>query len=66
MTDDLFDKERTDNLGIENDIRLQFLTEKLKKLKLEPSNSSCNFDDIEGFIYGPFTSRFWLMRKHMN
>lgn len=61
-----FKKERTDKLGIENDICLEFQSKKLKKLELMTSNSSCDLDDIEGFVYGPFTSRFWLMRKHIN
>jgi len=44
---------------------LEFQTKFLKKIKLSTSKSSCKFEDIEGFIYGPFTSRFWLMRKHI-
>ena len=30
------------------------------------SNATCNIDDIEGFFYGPFSSRFWMLRKHIN
>ena len=38
----------------------------MKKYKLQQSKSSCSLDQIEGFIYGPFPSRFWMMRKHIN
>lgn len=34
--------------------------------KKTKSWASCNVDDVEGFIYGPFSSRFWMMRKHIN
>ena len=30
------------------------------------SKGTCKVKDIEGFIYGPFGSRFWMMRKHIN
>lgn len=61
-----FQKERTDKVGIENDICLEFQSQKLKRMELKISNSSCHLDDIQSFVYGPFTSRFWLMRKHIN
>tara|TARA_B110000305_G_scaffold216551_1_gene255163 strand:+ start:145 stop:600 length:456 start_codon:yes stop_codon:yes gene_type:complete len=32
---------------------------------LERSFSSFNFADIKGFVYGPYTSRFWMLRKHI-
>ena len=34
--------------------------------KIKESDSSCNINDIQGFTYGPVTSRFWLFRKHFN
>lgn len=34
--------------------------------KKTKSWATCNVDDIEGFVYGPFSSRFWMMRKHIN
>lgn len=34
--------------------------------KKTKSWASCNVDEIEGFIYGPFSSRFWMTRKHIN
>lgn len=30
------------------------------------SNGTCKISDIEGFIFGPSSSRFWMMRKHIN
>lgn len=32
---------------------------------LHSSSSSCYISDIESFVYGPFTSRFWMLRKHI-
>lgn len=34
--------------------------------KRSKSGASCKIDDIESFVYGGFSSRFWLMRKHIN
>lgn len=34
--------------------------------KKRKSNASCSIDDIVGFVVGPFSSRFWMMRKHIN
>lgn len=30
------------------------------------SSSSCNIDDIKNFIVGGMSSRFWMLRKHIN
>jgi len=32
---------------------------------LKESSSSFHLSDVECFIYGPFTSRFWMLRKHI-
>ena len=37
----------------------------VKDFVLDNSSSSCYIDDIEAFVYGPFTSRFWMLRKHI-
>ena len=37
----------------------------MKDYRLQVSSSSCYLDEIENFVYGPFTSRFWMLRKHM-
>ena len=33
---------------------------------LKTSTGSCYISDIQGFIYGGTTSRFWALRKHLN
>ena len=30
------------------------------------SSASCKLDDIQGIVYGGFSSRFWMLRKHIN
>ena len=30
------------------------------------SSASIPIDEIESFVYGPTSSRFWTMRKHIN
>ena len=34
--------------------------------KLHKSSASCKLSDIKGFVFGPFQSRFWMLRKHIN
>ena len=53
-----------DQLGIENEDILEYYTKKTGEYTLEKSNSSFNFKDLKGYIYGPFTSRFWMLRIH--
>ena len=36
------------------------------KIQEFKSKSSCKLSDIKGFIYGGFSSRFWMLRKHIN
>lgn len=62
---EVFNQLKNDKTGVENDILMDFQVKYLKKIKLVTSKSSFCLDDLEGFVYGPFTSRFWLMRKHM-
>lgn len=35
-----------------------------RDFKHQKSSTSCNVDDIQGFIFGGISSRFWLLRKH--
>ena len=51
------------NKDLECDDILNFDTKKMMDYRLEKSSSSFNFEDLEGFIYGPITSRFWMLRK---
>lgn len=30
------------------------------------SSASCKLNDITGIVYGGFSSRFWMLRKHVN
>lgn len=48
--------------------------EEVEKLKLNPkieylkakSHTSSLLSDVTGFVFGPFSSRFWLYRQHFN
>ena len=56
--DSCFDEEQ----DLNDDMEL----EKYKqKYDITISSASCNIDDIEGIIFGGFSSRFWLYRKHV-
>lgn len=58
--------EEAEMQGIEHDVCLEYQLDYLKAIRLDKSDSSCFISEIEGFVFGPFTSRFWVMRKHMN
>ena len=34
-------------------------------ITLKTSQSSFKFSEVTQFTYGPFVSRFWMLRKHM-
>lgn len=36
------------------------------QFKLTRSSASCKIEEIQSFIYGGFSSRFWMLRKHIN
>ena len=38
-------------------------SERYQKIK---SNSTCFIRDIQSFVFGGFSSRFWVYRKHIN
>lgn len=44
---------------------LDHFVNNVKDYILDNSSSSCYIHDIEAFVYGPFTSRFWMLRKHI-
>ena len=50
---------------IENEDLLEYDVTLAKEYTLGKSSSSFTFDDLESFIIGPITSRFWLLRKHI-
>ena len=35
-------------------------------MKWTKSSASCSMKDITGIMYGGISSRFWMLRKHMN
>lgn len=35
-------------------------------LKLTRSGAGFKLNELQGFMYGPFSSRFWSMRKYIN
>jgi hypothetical protein len=34
--------------------------------RLSKSSSSCYIEDITGILFGGTSTRFWMLRKHMN
>ena len=65
---DNFNKNRDD----EDKVNLDFIPDEFDEFKdntqfeLLKSSSSCRIDDIQGIIYGGRSSRFWMLRKHIN
>ena len=37
-----------------------------QEFDLVKSSASCLISEINSFIYGGFSSRFWMLRKHIN
>ena len=37
----------------------------VNQYKYVKSKCSCKISEIQGFIYGGITSRFWIFRKHI-
>ena len=58
--------QQANNQGIEHQIDLDFQIEFLKQIKITKSASSFHLSNVKGFTLGPFTSRFWVLRKHIN
>lgn len=52
-------------MGVENDDILDYDLNKVGEYRIEKSYSSFNLKDLKSFIYGPYTSRFWMLRKHI-
>lgn len=50
---------------VENEDLLDYDVKQCKEYTLDKSSSSFSFKDLESFIIGPFTSRFWMLRKHI-
>ena len=58
-------KEIERETGIEDEKLLDFHENVMKDFILRKSSSNCNLDEIDNFVYGPFMSRFWMLRKHI-
>ena len=54
-----------DHDEIESELNLDFHLNYMKDYTLKQSISSFNLSEVENFVYGPFPSRFWLLRKHI-
>lgn len=54
-----------DSSGLENEKTLKGFVAR-DKIILKVSAASCNFSEIEGILFGGFSSRFWIFRKHIN
>ena len=39
---------------------------KIEKFHELPSSGTCDVSDIESFVYNGCSSRFWMLRKHIN
>lgn len=50
--------------GFENDWLIE--AEKDVLYTLYSSSASCYLDQIQSFLYGGISSRFWMLRKHIN
>lgn len=49
--------------GIENEAELNKMV-KNQMMTIEMSQSSFKLSDVTNFVFGPFVSRFWMLRKH--
>jgi hypothetical protein len=53
--------------GMDNDKNeINIGGENMIEMKQVKSKASCKVSDIKGFVFGGFSSRFWLLRKHIN
>ena len=65
---DSYDSDECDMNGAAckmNNLQKDLADELFNDIRQHKSSKSCRVDDIEDFVYGPFTSRFWMMRKHI-
>ena len=58
--------EMNENDGFENEHNLHSQINVQKEFKLSKSAATCKLSDIDGFVFGGMSSRFWCLRKHMN
>ena len=58
--------EMTTEEGFVNEALLDEQVNVKQDFRLETSTSSCHMDDVTAFVLGGSTSRWWMMRKHIN
>jgi hypothetical protein len=49
------------NIVERDEVKMLKLMDNIKYTKVK-SKASCDLSDIQGFTYGPISSRFWLLR----
>ena len=59
------DEKTLDKEAIQKQIGLYKWDDRMS-FKRYLSKASCYVSDIESFVFGGFSSRFWLLRKHIN
>jgi hypothetical protein len=58
-------KEQINDALDDNDLDDDGIDDEFAYKELE-SQASCAVAGIRGFLYGGFSSRFWMLRKHIN
>ena len=57
---------RKKNADLNNEFLAEELCEHDSNYRYEKSTASCRLDELTGFVFGGMTSRFWMLRKHIN
>ena len=55
-----------EDTGVENEILMNHDINELNLYQLHKSSLSCDLDEINSFVVGGVSSRFWALRKHIN
>jgi hypothetical protein len=58
--------ENKDEIIVYNKKVVDVETKTTRQFKTVKSAASFKFSEVKSFIFGGFSSRFWMMRKHMN
>ena len=61
------DPNEVERLRMENlEIQANASVDEEVEFNKKNSSASCKLEDITGIVYGGFSSRFWMLRKHVN
>lgn len=68
--DDLYEAfnsgyDQVDDEGLEDDDVIHYELHD-REYYLKVSDASFDLDDVQAFVVGPATSRFWMLRKYIN